>query len=92
MKVSTLVPLGMILAFAAPSCSYSAAGYQAAGYSPNDAYRRGYTDGNGDRYQGHTYDPHINEDRTLPRAHRNDYIWGYIDGFRGSGTRYGGSK
>ena len=92
MKVSTLVPLGLILAFAAPSCSYTAPGYQAAGYSPHDAYYRGVTDGSGDRLYGLAYDPHISEDRTLPRAHRNDYIWGYIDGFRKPGGWYSGSK
>ena len=90
--MSTLVPLGVILALSAPSCSYYAAdGYQAAGYSPRDAYYRGHTDGSGDHYRGLAYDPHINEDRTLPNAHRNDYIWGYVDGFRNPGG-YGGSK
>ena len=93
MKMSTLVPLGMILAFAAPSCSYTATGYQAAGYSPHDAYHRGHTDGSGDKLHGLAYDPHINVDRSLPRAHRNDYIWGYIDGFRRpGGYYYEGSK
>ena len=94
MKMSTLVPLGMILALAAPSCSYHAYGYQAAGYSPRDAYHRGYTDGSGDRYTGKSYNPHVNTDRTLPSAHRNDYYWGYVDGFRnlGVGFGYGGSK
>ncbi|WP_367870357.1 hypothetical protein [Luteolibacter sp. Populi] len=90
--MSTLVPLGVILALSAPSCSYYAAdGYQAAGYSPRDAYYRGHTDGSGDKYRGLAYDPHINEDRTLPSAHRNDYMWGYVDGFRNPGG-YGGSK
>lgn len=91
MKMSTLVPLGMILALAAPSCSYNAYGYQAAGYSPHDAYYRGHTDGSGDRYRGKPYNPHVNTDRTLPSAHRNDYFWGYVDGFRNPGG-YGGSK
>jgi hypothetical protein len=94
MKMSTLVPLGLILALAAPSCSYSsAAGYQAAGYSPHDAYYRGHVDGSGDRYTGRSYKPHINEDRTLPSAHRNDYLWGYVDGYRHPAEYYGsGSK
>lgn len=93
MKMSTLVPLGVILAFAAPSCSHMSTGrgYQAAGYSPRDAYYRGYTDGSGDKLHGEAYDPHINENRTLPRAHRNDYLWGYVDGFRHP-RGYGGSK
>lgn len=91
MKMSTLVPLGLILAFAT-SCSYVATGYQAAGYAPQDAYRRGYVDGSGDKIYGRAYDPHINEDRTLPRAHRNDYVWGYIDGFRNPDGYYSGSK
>jgi len=91
MNLSTLVPLGMILAFAAPSCSYRAEGYQAAGYSPRDAYYRGHTDGSGDRYRGLAYDPHINESRTLPSAHRNDYMWGYIEGYRHPGS-FGGGK
>ena len=93
MKMSTLVPLGMILALAAPSCSYHAYGYQAAGYSPRDVYYRGHTDGSGDRYSGKPYNPHVNTDRTLPSAHRNDYYWGYVDGFRSpGGYGYGGSK
>ena len=92
MKMSTLVPLGLLMAFAAPSCSYVATGYQAAGYAPQDAYRRGYVDGSGDKVYGRAYDPHINEDRTLPRAHRNDYIWGYIDGFRNPNGYFEGSK
>lgn len=91
MKLSTLVPLGVILVLAAPSCSHIAPGYQAAGYSPRDAYYRGHVDGSGDRYRGLAYDPHINEERTLPSAHRNDYLWGYVDGFRHPGS-YGGSK
>ena len=86
MKMSTLVPLGLIAALAAPSCTYSVAhGYQAAGYSPRDAYHRGHVDGSGDRYTGRSYKPHISEDRTLPGAHRNDYLWGYVDGFRNPG-------
>lgn len=92
MKMSILVPLGLILAFSAPSCSYVATGYQAAGYAPQDAYRRGYVDGSGDKIYGRSYDPHINEDRTLPRAHRNDYLWGYVDGFRNPDDYYAGSK
>ena len=92
MKMSTLVPLGALLALAAPSCTYhAAAGYQAAGYSPRDAYYRGHTDGSGDRYSGRGYKPHISDDRSLPSAHRNDYIWGYVDGFRSPG-HYGGGK
>ncbi len=91
MKTSTLVPLGLILACAAPSCSHYVTGYQAAGYSPRDAYYRGHVDGSGDRLRGLSYDPHINEDRTLPQAHRKDYLWGYVDGFRNPGG-YGGSK
>ena len=93
MKMSTLVPLGVILALAGSSCSYYGEPYQAAGYSPRDAYYRGHTDGRGDRYNGKAYKPHINEDRTLPSAHRNDYIWGYIDGFRHPDSYgYTGSK
>ena len=46
----------------------------------------------GDRLHGLAYDPHINEDRTLPRAHRKDYLWGYVDGFRNSGSYYVGGK
>ena len=83
MKTFILVPLGVILACASSSCTSSyGIGYQAAGYSPRDAYYRGQVDGSGDRLYGLAYDPHINEDRTLPGAHRNDYLWGYNDGFR----------
>ena len=92
MKLFTLVPLSFLLAFAAPSCSYTAEGYQAAGYTSHDAYHRGLTDGSGDRLHGLAYDPHINEDRTLPRAHRKDYLWGYVDGFRNSGSYYVGGQ
>jgi hypothetical protein len=94
MKMSTLVPLGLILALAAPSCSSSmGVGYQAAGYSPRDAYHRGFVDGGGDRYTGRSYKPHISEDRTLPSAHRNDYLWGYVDGYRNpDGYYYGGGS
>ena len=83
MKTFTLVPLGVVLALAGTSCTYHhAPGYPAAGYSPRDAYYRGQVDGSGDRLRGLAYDPHINEDRTLPSAHRNDYMWGYVDGYR----------
>ena len=92
MKMSILIPLGVIVALAAPSCSYDAVGYQAAGYAPRDAYYRGHVDGSGDRYTGKPYNPHINTDRTLPRAHRNEYLWGYVDGFRNPGVYYSGSK
>jgi hypothetical protein len=93
MKTFILVPLGVILACAGTSCSTSyAPGYQAAGYSPRDAYYRGNVDGSGDRLYGLAYDPHINEDRTLPSAHRNDYLWGYNDGFRRPAGYYEGGK
>lgn len=93
MKMSTLVPLGLLVALAAPSCTTVATGYQAAGYSPRDAYYRGHVDGSGDRFHGRAYKPHINEDRTLPNSHRNDYLWGYVDGFRNPHGYYGsGSK
>lgn len=83
MKMSTLVPLGLLTVLIAPSCTTSVApGYQAAGYSPRDAYYRGYVDGSGDHHTGRAYKPHVSEDRTLPGAHRNDYLWGYVDGYR----------
>jgi hypothetical protein len=91
MKTFILVPLGVLLALAGSSCSTYAPGYQAAGYSPRDAYYRGQVDGSGDRLHGMAYDPHINEDRTLPSAHRNDYLWGYVDGYRRP-VSYGGGK
>ncbi|MCW1885277.1 hypothetical protein OKA04_11100 [Luteolibacter flavescens] len=92
MKTFILVPLGVILAVAGSSCSSTyAPGYQAAGYSPRDAYYRGHVDGSGDRLHGKAYDPHINEDRTLPGAFRKDYVWGYNDGFR-KPAGYGGGK
>jgi hypothetical protein len=93
MKTFILVPLGVILVCAGTSCSSSyGIGYQAAGYSPHDAYYRGQVDGSGDRLYGLAYDPHINEDRTLPSAHRNDYLWGYNDGFRRPAGYYSGGK
>ncbi len=91
MKTSPLIPAGLAITLLLPACSWNTApGYQAAGYSPRDAYHRGQVDGSGDRYHGLAYDPHINEDRSLPRAHRQDYLWGYVDGYRGRAT--GGGK
>jgi hypothetical protein len=92
MKTSPLILLAGLAALTASSCSYSAVGYPAAGYSPRDAYYRGHVDGSGDRVHGHAYDPHINEDRSLPRAHRQDYLWGYIDGWQRPSQYGGGSK
>jgi hypothetical protein len=83
MKKSHLILTSLAITLVAPSCSSNIGyGYQAAGYSPRDAYFRGHVDGSGDKLYGQAYDPHINEDRTLPSAHRNDYLWGYIDGYR----------
>ena len=49
MKTFILVPLGVILACAGTSCTSSyGIGYQAAGYSPHDAYYRGQVDGSGE--------------------------------------------
>ena len=91
MKKSPLILASVAIALFAPSCASNIGyGYQAAGYSPRDAYFRGHVHGSGDRLHGQAYDPHINEDRTLPRAHRNDYLWGYIDGFRK--PSHGGGK
>lgn len=81
MKAAPLILCAALAALVLPSCSAPATGYPAAGYSPRDAYRRGHVDGSGDRLGHRSYDPHINEDRSLPRAHRQDYLWGYIDGF-----------
>ncbi len=93
MKTFILVPLGVLMAVAGTSCTTSyAPGYQAAGYSPRDAYYRGHVDGSGDKLYGQAYDPHINEDRTLPSAHRNDYLWGYVDGYRKPSGYYSGGK
>ncbi len=88
MKLFSLVPLSLLAALLAPSCTSVAPGYQAAGYSPRDAYYRGYVDGSGDHYSGRAYKPHVSEDRTLPSAHRNDYLWGYVDGFKHLGGGY----
>ena len=83
MKRFPLILASVALTLFATSCSSQIGyGYQAAGYSPRDAYFRGHVDGSGDKLYGQAYDPHINEDRTLPSAHRNDYLWGYIDGYR----------
>jgi hypothetical protein len=83
MKKSHLILASLAITLVATSCSTNIGyGYQAAGYSPRDAYFRGHVDGSGDKLYGHAYDPHINEDRSLPSAHRNDYLWGYVDGYR----------
>jgi hypothetical protein len=83
MKKSPLILAILASTLVATSCTSNIGyGYQAAGYSPRDAYFRGHVDGSGDRLHGQAYDPHVNEDRTLPRAHRNDYLWGYVDGYR----------
>ena len=61
----------------------------ASGYHPRDAYERGFSDGSLDRRRGLAHNPHINEDAsTLPSAHRLEYTWGYIEGYRGSYARY----
>lgn len=86
----TLITLGM--AFGAISCSDVITDHPAAGYTETDAYKRGYDDGSNDRSAGKAHNPHINEDsETLPSAHRNNYIWGYNAGYKGSG-RISGSK
>lgn len=83
MNKSHLILAILATTLVATSCSSNIGyGYQAAGYSPRDAYFRGHVDGSGDKLHGQAYDPHINEDRTLPSAYRNDYMWGYVDGFR----------
>jgi hypothetical protein len=91
MNKSHLILAILATTLVATSCSSNIGyGYQAAGYSPRDAYYRGHVDGSGDKLHGQAYDPHINEDRTLPSAYRNDYMWGYVDGFRKPSR--GGSK
>ena len=86
----TLITLGM--AFGAISCSDVITDHPAAGYTETDAYKRGYDDGSNDRSAGRAHNPHINEDsEDLPSAHRNNYIWGYNAGYKGSG-RISGSK
>jgi len=91
MNKSHLILAILATTLVATSCSSNIGyGYQAAGYSPRDAYFRGHVDGSGDKLHGQAYDPHINEDRTLPSAYRNDYMWGYVDGFRK--PSHGGSK
>lgn len=83
MKKSPLILAILATTLFATSCSSNIGyGYQAAGYSARDAYFRGHVDGSGDKLHGQAYDPHINEDRTLPSAYRNEYMWGYVDGFR----------
>jgi hypothetical protein len=91
MNKSHLILAILATTLVATSCSSNIGyGYQAAGYSPRDAYFRGHVDGSGDKLHGQAYDPHINEDRTLPSAYRNDYMWGYVDGFRK--PSHGGGK
>lgn len=91
MKKSHLILALLATTLFATSCSSNIGyGYQAAGYSARDAYFRGHVDGSGDKLHGQAYDPHINEDRTLPSAYRNEYMWGYVDGFRK--PSHGGGK
>lgn len=88
--ILTLFTLGM--AFGAVSCSDTITGQPAAGYTKTDAYKRGYKDGCDDRQAGRAHNPHINEDSpTLPSAHRNNYVWGYNDGYKCTGL-VSGSK
>ncbi len=87
----------LTLAIAAPSCSHmfrTDYGVPGAGYDDRAAYNQGFSDGSGDRSAGRAHNPHINEDSaTLPAAYRKEYVWGYIDGYRGMrGTLIEGSK
>lgn len=84
----------LILATALPSClSGTQYGVPGAGYTANDAYQRGYRDGSGDRASGRAHNPHINEDSSnLPAAFRKEYVWGYTEGYRGTGSGIAGSK
>ena len=68
-------------------------GVPGAGYTANDAYQRGWSDGSSDRAAGRAHNPHINEDSSnLPSAFRNQYIWGYTEGYRGTSGGIRGSK
>lgn len=88
--ILTLFTLGV--AFGAISCSETIYEIPPAGYTKTEAYKRGYDDGCNDRKRGRAHNPHINEDSpTLPSAHRNEYIWGYNDGYKCTG-RVSGSK
>lgn len=53
-----------------------------AGYSPRDSYMRGFGDGSSDQRAGKTHNPHISRSDTLPSAHRNEYVWGYNEGYK----------
>ena len=90
MKSPQYAILALILAAFSASCGTHSVGLiPGAGYSPNDAYHRGYDDGSLDRRRGLTHNPHINEDSsTLPTAHRLEYTWGYLEGYRMPNARY----
>ena len=103
MKSPQYIALSAILACFVTSCAcnsdywtYTSADLTpASGYHPKDAYERGFSDGSLDRRRGLAHNPHINEDAsTLPSAHRLEYTWGYIEGYRNPSMRYrsGSSK
>jgi len=90
MKSPQYAILALVLAAFTASCGTSSVGYiPGAGYSPRDAYYRGWDDGSRDRTTTKNYNPHINEDSsTLPSAHRLEYNWGYIEGYKTPYARY----
>lgn len=90
-----LVPVISLLALS--SCQNffrTEVGAPGAGYTESDAYKRGFADGRADGLAGRAHNPHINEDSsTLPSFFRNNYIWGYTDGYRNPyGMAVSGSK
>jgi hypothetical protein len=94
MKAPLLAIVTVGLALGATVSCHPGYSHHAAGYDQRDAYNRGHADGSSDRLSGRDHNPHINEDsETLPSAYRNDYIWGYVEGYKNPYVRVSaGSK
>lgn len=83
----------IVLAGFLPSCiGPTETNVPGAGYTEQDAYDRGYSDGSSDRLAGRAHNPHINDPETLPSAYRKQYLWGYAEGYKNPYSRSRGSK
>lgn len=94
MNSSALLFGAALLAFGSTACVYTDPAPTAyTDHSPRAAYDQGYAHGQLDRRRGLTHDPHINNPDTVPSAFRKQYVWGYTEGYQGTGAGYpGGNK
>ncbi|BCX47381.1 hypothetical protein HAHE_12890 [Haloferula helveola] len=90
MKLPFYALAAVLLAFTTQSCmTYTEKVYTASGYDARDSYNLGYKHGSADRVAGRAHNPHINMPFETPAAYRQDYIWGYTQGYR---AQVSGSK